>query len=109
MSEICIELAGAHRVIGGICRRIALELGIFATKRLELGPRGIDGLLCGGNAGIALCLYLVTDALGILETSNKAVAGLARARLAGLHGIERGLRAELGRVILCLSFVRADP
>ena len=36
------------------------------------------------------------------RTSNEAVAGLARACLAGLHGVERGLQAELGRVILCL-------
>ncbi len=71
------ELAGAHRIVGGICRGIALQLGILMTQRLELGARGVDGLLCGGNAGVSLCLHLVADALGILKTSNEAVAGLA--------------------------------
>lgn len=82
--------------------RIALQLGILMTQRLELGARGVDGLLCGRNAGVSLGLHLVADALGILKTSNEAVAGLARARLAGLHGVERGLQAEFSRVILCL-------
>ena len=96
------ELAGAYRIVGGICRGIALQLGILMTQRLELGARGVDGLLCGRNAGVSLGLHLVADALGILKTSNEAVAGLARARLAGLHGVERGLQAEFSRVILCL-------
>ena len=96
------ELAGAHRIVGGICRGIALQLGILMAQRLELGARGVDGLLCGRNAGVSLGLHLVADALGILKTSNEAVAGLARARLAGLYGVERGLQAELSRVILCL-------
>ena len=30
------QLAGAHGVIGGICRRVALQLGILATQGLEL-------------------------------------------------------------------------
>lgn len=79
-----------------------MQLGILMAQRLELGARGVDGLLCGRNAGVSLGLHLVADALGILKTSNEAVAGLARARLAGLYGVERGLQAELSRVILCL-------
>ncbi len=67
------KLAGAHRVIGGICRRIALQLGILVAQRFELSARGVDGLLCCGNAGVALGLHLVTDALGIFEASNEAV------------------------------------
>ena len=99
------ELAGAHRIVGGICRGIALQLGILMTQRLELGARGVDGLLCGGNAGVSLCLHLVADALGIFESTNQAVAGLARARLAGFHGVECSLQAEFGRIVLCLHLL----
>lgn len=100
------ELAGAHRIVGGICRGIALQLGILMTQRLELGARGVDGLLCGGNAGVSLGLHLVADALGILKTSNEAVAGLARACLAGLHGVERAFRRSSvasSSVFICSS------
>ena len=99
------QLAGAHGVIGGICRRVALQFGILMTQRLELGARGVDGLSCGGDTGIALSLHFVADALGILKATNEAVAGLARARLAGFRGVECSLQAELGRIVLCLHLL----
>ena len=96
------KLAGAHRVIGGVCRRIALQLGILVAQCFELSARGVDGLLRGGNAGIALSLHLIADALGILEASNRPVTGLARAGFARLHGIECGFETPLGGVVLFL-------
>ena len=71
------ELAGAHGVIGGVCRRIALQLGILASQRFELCSRCVGSLLCGGEACVALGLHLVANALGIFESTNQAVAGFA--------------------------------
>ena len=99
------KLAGAHRIVGGICRGIALQLGILTAQRFELSTRGVDGLLRCGNAGVALGLYLVADALGILETSYEAVTGLARAGFARFDGIERSLQAALGCIIFYLHLL----
>ena len=60
---------------------------------------------CSGDTGIALSLHFVADALGILKATNEAVAGLARARLAGFRGVECSLQAELGRIVLCLHLL----
>ena len=70
------------------------------AQRFELSTRGVDGLLRCGNAGVALGLHLVADALGILEASNEAVTGLARAGFARLRGIERGFESPLSGIVL---------
>lgn len=70
------------------------------AQRLELSARGVDGLLRCGNAGVALGLHLVADTLGILEASNEAVTGLARAGFACLHRVERGFETPLGGIVL---------
>ena len=77
-----------------------MQLGILAAQRFELSTRGVDGLLRCGNAGVSLGLYLVADALGILETSYEAVTGLARAGFARFDGIECGFETPLGGVVL---------